>query len=170
MIKSRSGFTIVELLIVVVVIAILAAISIVAYTSIQERANSAAIQADLNNLSKKAAEFKALNDRFPIDANELASLGLKVSKNAYDTNRTLNFSYCIIPGGSGFAVGGISKSGKRFFVSSQTGVVEYSSGVVNDGNESVANSNCTNLLSGSLRLSAGYYSADPNGWRSWTGN
>ena len=38
--KQQSGFTIVELLIVIVVIAILAAISIVAYNGIQERANS----------------------------------------------------------------------------------------------------------------------------------
>jgi prepilin-type N-terminal cleavage/methylation domain-containing protein len=41
--KQQSGFTIVELLIVIVVIAILAAISIVAYNGIQERANSNAI-------------------------------------------------------------------------------------------------------------------------------
>lgn len=44
--KSRSGFTIVELLIVIVVIAILAAISIVSYNGIQERAeNSKTVQA-----------------------------------------------------------------------------------------------------------------------------
>jgi len=40
MIKSKSGFTIVELLIVIVVIAILAAISIAAYNGIQQRANN----------------------------------------------------------------------------------------------------------------------------------
>jgi prepilin-type N-terminal cleavage/methylation domain-containing protein len=38
MIKNKSGFTIVELLIVIVVIAILAAITIVAYNGIQNRA------------------------------------------------------------------------------------------------------------------------------------
>lgn len=38
MIKSKSGFTIVELLIVIVVIGILAAITIVAYNGVQQRA------------------------------------------------------------------------------------------------------------------------------------
>ena len=41
--NKRSGFTIVELLIVVVVIAILASISVVAYTGIQQRAKNSAI-------------------------------------------------------------------------------------------------------------------------------
>ena len=49
---SRSGFTIVELLIVIVVIAILAAISIVAYNGIQQRARNAAQQATLTQLER----------------------------------------------------------------------------------------------------------------------
>ena len=40
---KTSGFTIVELLIVIVVIAILAAVSIAAYTNIQQRAKNAVI-------------------------------------------------------------------------------------------------------------------------------
>lgn len=44
MLKSRkNGFTIVELLIVIVVIGILAAISVVAYSGVQERAKSSAV-------------------------------------------------------------------------------------------------------------------------------
>jgi|TARA_R100000655_G_scaffold72585_1_gene111104 prepilin-type N-terminal cleavage/methylation domain-containing protein len=50
--KSRSGFTIVELLIVIVVIAILAAISIVAYNGIQQRARDNIRKADINAIAK----------------------------------------------------------------------------------------------------------------------
>ena len=46
--KHKNGFTIVELLIVIVVIAILAAISIVAYNGIQDRARQSKIRTDLS--------------------------------------------------------------------------------------------------------------------------
>lgn len=55
--KNR-GFTIVELLIVIVVIAILAAITIVAYNGVQNRAKSSAGQSLANTVVKK---FEALN-------------------------------------------------------------------------------------------------------------
>ena len=49
----RSGFTIVELLIVIVVIAILAAISIVAYNGIQNRAKTVSGQTTAKEVQKK---------------------------------------------------------------------------------------------------------------------
>lgn len=49
---NRKGFTIVELLIVIVVIAILAAISIVAYNGVQERATSSALRAEMSQLQR----------------------------------------------------------------------------------------------------------------------
>jgi prepilin-type N-terminal cleavage/methylation domain-containing protein len=50
--KNQLGFTIVELLIVIVVIAILAAISIVAYSGIQERSRDSKVKSDMSSLIK----------------------------------------------------------------------------------------------------------------------
>ena len=59
-IRNRNkGFTIVELLIVIVVIAILAAISIVAYNGIQNRGKAAAAQSAANSITKKAEAANA---------------------------------------------------------------------------------------------------------------
>lgn len=62
--KFRSGFTIVELLIVVVVIAILASITIVSYNGIQERAKVSSANSDLVYIKKAiymARESKGSN-------------------------------------------------------------------------------------------------------------
>lgn len=57
--KRQTGFTIVELLIVIVVIAILAAVSIVTYRGIQDRARKATLQSDLSNAAKAMEVAKA---------------------------------------------------------------------------------------------------------------
>lgn len=73
--NRRSGFTIVELLIVVVVIAILAAITIVAYNGISSRANDAAITSDADTLRKKVELRHAENDEYGYGSNEPGSRG-----------------------------------------------------------------------------------------------
>lgn len=50
--RNNSGFTIVELLIVIVVIAVLAAVSVVAYNGVQNRARQSKISSDLSLLQK----------------------------------------------------------------------------------------------------------------------
>ena len=63
--NSNKGFTIVELLIVVVVIAILAAITIVAYNGIQTRAKTSSLTGDLRNVAMKIANDLTLNGTYP---------------------------------------------------------------------------------------------------------
>ena len=71
----RRGFTIVELLIVIVVIAILAAITIVAYTGIQERARFSAMRSDISNINKAIQLYYADNGSYPITPNTTACNG-----------------------------------------------------------------------------------------------
>lgn len=65
MLKTKSGFTLVELLIVIVIIAILAAITIVAYNGIQQRATTAMLDSDLTQASKAVKLYQVANDNFP---------------------------------------------------------------------------------------------------------
>jgi len=72
--QKQSGFTIVELLIVVVVIAILAAITIVAYNGIQNRAKNSAVQSATSQIAKKISLWQVDNaDQAPPD---LATAGV----------------------------------------------------------------------------------------------
>ena len=59
------GFTIVELLIVIVVIAILAAITIVAYNGIQGRARDSQRVSDLKTIVKALEIYKTNNGTYP---------------------------------------------------------------------------------------------------------
>lgn len=65
-IRHRLGFTLVELLIVIVVIAILAAISVVAYNGIQERSQATRAITIANSYIKLLKMYHVENGRYPI--------------------------------------------------------------------------------------------------------
>lgn len=68
---KNSGFTIVELLIVIVVIGVLAAISIVAYTGITQKANNAAIISAANQTLKAIQAYMAAKGDYPTKTTEV---------------------------------------------------------------------------------------------------
>ncbi|MES2631288.1 MAG: prepilin-type N-terminal cleavage/methylation domain-containing protein [Patescibacteria group bacterium] len=97
--KNNSGFTIVELLIVVVVIAILAAITIVAYNGIQNRAKASAAQSIASQAAKRLATLAlTAGDAYPQDeAAFLAAVGLNEDgATTYQYSSSSPFtSYCL---------------------------------------------------------------------------
>jgi prepilin-type N-terminal cleavage/methylation domain-containing protein len=95
--KQTGGFTIVELLIVIVVIAILAAITIVAYNGIQERSRASAVSSALNQATKKLALYQIDNpNQYPAD---LAAAGITDTSSVsyqYTVNNSVSpATYCI---------------------------------------------------------------------------
>jgi type II secretion system protein G len=67
--QLQRGFTIVELLIVIVVIGILAALVVTTYNGIQQKARDTERKTDVNALHSHAEAFQAENGRYPTMAN-----------------------------------------------------------------------------------------------------
>lgn len=63
--RKQSGFTIVELLIVIVVIGILAAIVITTFTGVQKKGRDADRKSDINSLYSQVEVYFAENSRYP---------------------------------------------------------------------------------------------------------
>lgn len=67
--NKERGFTIVELLIVIVVIGILAALVITTFTGIQQKARNTERQTDINAIHGQVEAYYAQNGRYPTLAN-----------------------------------------------------------------------------------------------------
>lgn len=83
-----SGFTIVELLIVIVIIGILAALVIVAYRGLQQKANNTDTLSVVNSYIKSTKQYAADNNKYPepsLDGVAWSCLG-----NGYPSNTCLN--------------------------------------------------------------------------------
>ena len=82
--RHNHGFTIVELLIVIVVIAILAAITIVAYNGIQNRARDAQRLSDITAIAKALESYKAQTGSYPTAVGNSVG-GWEISSNQTET-------------------------------------------------------------------------------------
>ena len=147
---DRRGFTIVELLIVIVVIGILAAIVIVTYNGIQQKAWNVARMSELREWDTSFSLYKAVNSTYPpspnLDAQDYYCLGRNFPSNAcwnpYDyliagqTNQPIAYadngiltaieSVSSLPNGPRWGIGG----GPNQTMGDGVGpIVEYHSGV-----------------------------------------
>jgi general secretion pathway protein G len=157
--KPQAGFTIVELLIVIVIIGILAAITVVAFSGIQGRANDTAIKSDLANIAKQLETIKITSSSttYPTTG-ELAGNKLSASKDPYEKSRN-NLYYCRTTDNTHYAVGAVSTSGKNFFLVD---------GIVQDGVNVWGSTTCDQLASfGATTGATSGYDSVGNAWAPW---
>ena len=119
--QRRAGFTIVELLIVIVVIGILAAIVIVSYRGVQNRAYISTVKSDISAATKKLEYAKAELGHYPQTLAEMPD-GFKFSKTAYDSTQN-NIYYCLDIANQNYALGLRSKP-LNGFIATNSGVHE----------------------------------------------
>ncbi|MEO8691330.1 MAG: prepilin-type N-terminal cleavage/methylation domain-containing protein [Candidatus Saccharimonas sp.] len=97
--NRQPAFTIVELLIVIVIIAILATITIVAYNGLTNRARESSLKSDLDNGSKLLAVSKTINGVYLADLNNINNgQAFKASggnQSVYNTNAPTNNAFCL---------------------------------------------------------------------------
>ncbi len=145
---KRTGFTIVELLIVVVVVAILAAITVVAYGGITDRAKSAAVNSEMKSFMKKIDTIKttAADSMYP--ASIPIDFGLKVNKSLYTTGRN-NWYYCTTSDRQSYSLGVVTgANGVGFTARSSSGVIATATAID-------AAATCA-LLTGTTSYTLGY--------------
>lgn len=159
-----QGFTIVELLIVIVVIGILAAITVVAFNGIQSRAHNTAARQDMAAIAKKMQLYKvdSSSDSYPTSG-QLSALGLKLTASAYAVNRN-NIYYCRTNDGQRY-VFSLETAGGQGVNLIDGQVTEVAANTVNSANT------CGLVESTSTYAQAvGYDHSGGNKWNeSWTG-
>jgi len=158
---SRSGFTIVELLIVVVVIAILAAITIVSYNGISAQANEAAVKSDLKNFGTAMQMYRSEQGEYPVDLSTVA--GLKFTKSLYgEDGQGYNLRYCRNVDTDQYVLLANLKDG-RYFKIMESGVISSNSATSGYGVCSLVGRSSTNPAT----VNNGY--RNTTGWASWVG-
>lgn len=159
----RKGFTIVELLIVIVVIGILAAITIVAFNGVQSRAHRSTAMSDLSAFRKKMELYKidAADGLYPVIPP--SNIGISFTKSAYQVGRN-NVYYCDSTDRTTYAMGVVVQgagSNTGYLMTPEAGIVESTN--VSDA----TTCGVVGLASGSNM--GHYWNGTVGTWQSWAG-
>ena len=102
MLMNKRAFTIVELLVVIVVIGILAAITIVSYTGLSSKANVSSLQSDLSSAKKQLGLYYVDHGYYPTSINTSVDNCPSPADTKYclKPSGTNQFNYSINPAGS----------------------------------------------------------------------
>lgn len=172
---ATKGFTIVELIIVIVVIAILSVIIIVSYNAVVSNAHNSAVQADLSKLAD-AIKLKTLDDGIVPDGgatslntgNSTVLPGISFAPNKESYDRTVaNLYYCAgdINGTKEYAIIAKSLSGVSYILRSNQGLADLTEYLMTSSNNGVAL--CTAVgFTAPFTWSYGYASTT-NTWWTW---
>lgn len=129
-ISTPRGFTIVELLIVIVVIGVLAAITIIAFNGVVARANDASVQSDLKNAAQRFQNYLTETGNVPTSSYVTAgSLDIKIAKSAYSLGNAggRNFGVCAVtsPGVQKYGIVALTANGSRYSYTSSEGLKKF---------------------------------------------
>ena len=127
----ESGFTIVELLVVIIVIAILTAITIVSYAAVQNASKESVTQQDLATFGKIMTRYKADTGSYPSDTSSILTNAYKVSfhTSILEDKTAYNLIYCSAPPYGSYSLLALTKTGKRFYIQDGDVAKEYTGSV-----------------------------------------
>ena len=137
---KRSGFTIVELLIVIVVIAILSAISVVAYGGIQDRAKSDALLSAFDSIEKGLRAYASIHGEYPVPSditsvggNQLSYACLQPTNGGWPTRDGMDPSECLTINGSQIGYAGYSDAVNQALLTIMSKIPDTSSYTIGGG-------------------------------------
>lgn len=168
--RKTEGFTVIELLIVIIVIGILSVIVAFGYGAVQNNAHDASVQSDLQKIDDAFKQYALdTGGLFPTDTTELDSVDLALNGDSYYTGDLANVYVCENATQTEYAVMAKSRSGKRFYIKSEEGIDQYTGGVTWDAATGNWVTTCSAIDASYTPLVGNVSGMNSGTWESWTG-